>query len=399
MSYSTLLTDGRLLAIVLASSIGIFGPNAVPPALPSIATALTVPEARIGLVMSAFYLPSVVAVPASGVIADMYGRRRLVIGGLVLFGAAGTAIAFVHSFVPILVLRVVQGIGFAGVTPLAITVIGDLYAGPNGTAAQGMRMSAHGIVGIVVPVAAGVLASIAWEYPFLLYAAAFPVAVLVALYLPETAEPTEESAQHTSVADELRAYVTAIRSEGSLVLGLLLVGGFVVYMVKAAVVTFVSLYAVRSFETSAALAGGALSLLGATRLVVSPLAGGFVAYFSQRRALITALVVLVAGTVVVAAAPGSGWLFVGVAVYGTGDSLFQPVLNELITSSASEEHRAGVVSGLNVIKLSASWIGPVVFGLVLSGFGFPAMFGVAALLGLLYLAAMIPTLRQSMLAR
>jgi MFS family permease len=55
-------------------------------------------SATIGLIMSAFTAPAVVMTPVIGVIADRFGRRPVILSGLVLFGTAGTAITLTTTF-------------------------------------------------------------------------------------------------------------------------------------------------------------------------------------------------------------------------------------------------------------------------------------------------------------
>lgn len=78
---------------------------------------LGAPEARIGLVFTAFNLPVIFGLPFVGVVADLYGRKTVVVPGLILFGVAGAAVAITTDFWTILVLRGLQGIGYTRSTP------------------------------------------------------------------------------------------------------------------------------------------------------------------------------------------------------------------------------------------------------------------------------------------
>ena len=208
VSYRRLFTDPRLLTITLVSFAATFGSYAASPALPSIVSGVGVSEADVGLVMAAYTLPAIFLLPITGVLTDMYGRRTVLLPSVVLFGIAGVAVAFVDSFAAILALRVLQGIGGAAIIPVAITLIGDLYTGEEGSAAQGIRLSANGISSIALPAVAGFLAGLAWQYPFLLYAVAIPAAVCTYLFVPETLEGSTP----TSPTAEVREYAGAIRA-------------------------------------------------------------------------------------------------------------------------------------------------------------------------------------------
>lgn len=82
-----------------------------------------------------------------------------------------------------------QGISFAALTPIIVTSIGDLYAGTKEATAQGLRFTGSGISQTVFPLGAGVLVGVAWQYPFLLYAIAFPIAAVIYVWFQEPVDP------------------------------------------------------------------------------------------------------------------------------------------------------------------------------------------------------------------
>ena len=183
--------------LLLINVLPPLGTALLSPVLGSLVEPLGASAANIGLMMSAFTAPSIVVIPIAGVISDRYGRRPVLLFGLVWFGLTGTAIAFVSTFAAALALRALQGIGFAALTPIIITSLGDLYAGTKEATAQGLRFTGSGLSQTAFPLVAGVLVGLAWQYPFLLYAVAFPIAAIVYLYFEE---PLEEAADGESEA-------------------------------------------------------------------------------------------------------------------------------------------------------------------------------------------------------
>lgn len=208
-TYAGLYSDPRLLTLALISFTGTFGANVASPALPSIVDGVGVSEARVGLVMTAYRLPHILLLPVFGVLADMYGRRMILVPSLVLFSTAGVAITVVDSFFAILALRLLQGVGGAAIVPLSITVIGDLWTGPSGSAAQGLRNSANGVGSIILPAIAGFLASVAWNFPFFLYAVGLPTLLLMHVFIPETLDQPKPR----STTGAIREYASAVRVE------------------------------------------------------------------------------------------------------------------------------------------------------------------------------------------
>lgn len=386
VSYRGLLADPRLLSLTVISSVGTFGGNAVSPALPSLAETLGVSDAAIGLVMSAFTLPQIGLILVVGLLADTYGRRVVLLPSVFLFGIAGLAIAFVDSFAAVLWLRVVQGTVAGGIIPLTITIIGDSWEGARGAAAQGIRLSANGLASVVVPTLAGLLAGLAWYYPFYLFAVAFPAGLLGYRYLPETGRTgTPEDVVH-----EVRGYARALRLElTDRNLGIVLLGGLFQGLGWYGILTFVPLFAVRSLGATAFAAGLALSMRGLARIVLAPFAGLALTVTSRRIALFGALVVSAVGAVAIAAAPSVLWLWLLVGVYGVGDALFTPIHRDAVTDLASAERRAGVVNGMVVFRQLGATAAPVAFGVVLATAGFQTVFVLAGIVFAVYAAVVL----------
>lgn len=84
----------RSLSLVYAASLALMmGVNFIQPALPAMTEPFGISDSALSLIMTVFTAPAIVLSPIFGVIADMYGRRLLLAGGLILFGISGTAMA------------------------------------------------------------------------------------------------------------------------------------------------------------------------------------------------------------------------------------------------------------------------------------------------------------------
>ena len=143
--------------------------------LPVLAADLKVDEAQIGLVMAAFTAPAIVLAPLFGILADLYGRRWLLVFGLALFGLAGAAAAFAPTYEWVLILRAIQGIGASALLPLTIVLISDILPDDREIRGQGIKVALDRVAMIVLPLLGGALAILSWRaafVPFLLIVAA-----------------------------------------------------------------------------------------------------------------------------------------------------------------------------------------------------------------------------------
>ena len=177
----------RALSIVYAASITLMmGVNFIQPALPALSQPFGITDAQLSWIMTLFTAPAIVLSPIFGVIADLYGRRLLLGLGLIVFGIFGAAMAFAPTFGWLLVFRSLQGVGFSAVIPLTIVLIGDLLEGDNEISGQGLKVFLDRIGYFIFPPLGGLLATIAWFWPFACYILAVPVGLIALVWMPET---------------------------------------------------------------------------------------------------------------------------------------------------------------------------------------------------------------------
>jgi MFS family permease len=361
----------------MLSGAGVLGTQLIPPVLPAIQSGLGVSDAQIGLVMTALFLPAMVLTPVVGAVCDIYGRRPVSIASIAGFGVAGFAIYFAPTFEVLLALRVIQGICFAALTPLSVAFIGDFFRGQEGTTAQGIRSSTNGIVIIVAPAIAGVLADIAWNVPFLLYAAAIPAMIYVYYNFPEP--DAFEGDSTGSIRAELRTWVRGVAdSLNDRNLLLLILGGFTLFLVQYSMLTVAPLLATRTIELRPSVVGLVFSLIGVVRVVVSPQAGRLAAWLPRKTGFVITMGVVGASMALFAAAISLWTLVAAAIVYAVGQSLFNPTLNDTVTVAAPADNRAGVVSALQGSKNLANTIGPALASLLLAATDFRTVFLVSA---------------------
>lgn len=381
--YRTLVTDPALIAVFFISGTAALGTNAIPVALPGVGSAFALTETQIGLVMSLFSLAVLGALPVVSILADMYGRRAVVIPALVVLGLSGLATLAVGDYLWLLALRAVQGFAFAGTLPLTTTLTGDLYTGAAGSTAQGIRSGLNGLASAVAPVVAGVLTAIAWQYPFVLFALAFPVAGIVYRYYPEPVAG-QQSTEATSVRSELREYWGGIWQAADAKLGVLIAGGFTLFFLKGGFRTFLPVFVVSELGLTATAAGTMLGVYGGTRVLISPLSGAVMARLGRKRTMVVTTCIAAGGMAAIPFALNLWTLGAATVGYALGEALLNPVVNDAVAAFAADDQRAGIMSGLQILKNVALTTAPVVMGAIIGLAGFVSAFLVAAAVGVCY---------------
>lgn len=372
----------RALTLVFASSLALMmGVNFIQPALPAMTQAFGISDSALGLVMTVYTGPAIILAPLFGIVADLYGRRLLLAWGLVLFGLSGTAIAFAPTFGWVLALRAIQGIGFSAVIPLTIVLIGDLLEGDSEVGGQGFKVFLDRIGYLVFPPLGGILAAIAWFWPFALYLIVVPLGLMVLFWMPETKASENSGGTWSYLGDMLRL----TRHPRLLVA---FSAGFLRFFLDYGFLTYFPLFLVRSHGISTATAGFLYAFFSAGAMLTSSQAGRLAAGHDKAKLLFLAFVVSGAALVAVPFLPGV-WL-VGTALffYGLANGVISPMQKSLLTQNAPTEMRGGIISFDRLIQQVSKTVSTTVVGLLLVATSLSTIFWLLGLLSFISVALM-----------
>ena len=91
MAKDSLYRDRNLQVIFGVTLMAVLGVTSITPAFPSIMRELGITGSQVGLLITSFTLPGVILAPFLGVLADRFGRKKILVPSLFLFAIAGTA--------------------------------------------------------------------------------------------------------------------------------------------------------------------------------------------------------------------------------------------------------------------------------------------------------------------
>ena len=159
----------------------------VVPALPFFQREFDTSASWVTWIATGFLLSSSVLTPILGKLGDAYGKKRLLVICLGIFGLASLAAAAAWSLPSLIFWRVVQGVG-AAVFPLSFGIIRDEFPPEKIGLGVGTVSSVFGVGGGVGLVASGViLENLSWHWLFIIGAIPVLVAtVLLARFVPES---------------------------------------------------------------------------------------------------------------------------------------------------------------------------------------------------------------------
>jgi MFS transporter, DHA2 family, multidrug resistance protein len=157
-------------------------------ALPTIATDLHASSSDLQWISDAYSLVLAAAMLPAGMLGDRFGRKKVLLAALVLFGASSAACAYAGSVGALILGRAVLGVGAAAIFPLSLAVIPVLFRPEERQKAIALMASATFISFPIGPIVGGYLLDhFWWGSVFLINVPIVVLALIaVAVLLPES---------------------------------------------------------------------------------------------------------------------------------------------------------------------------------------------------------------------
>ncbi|MER6165339.1 MFS transporter [Streptomyces violaceorubidus] len=185
-----------LFTVLLGAALPLVDFFIVNVALPTIGTDLSASEAVLELVVAGYGVAYAVLLVLGGRLGDLFGRRRLFLGGMAAFGLTSLACGLAPDAWSLVAARAAQGASAAAMLPQVLATIQATTAGPRRAKAMSLYGATAGLSMVAGQILGGVLvaadiAGTGWRSVFLVNV---PV-VLVGLFLAARAVPETRSAR------------------------------------------------------------------------------------------------------------------------------------------------------------------------------------------------------------
>jgi len=181
---------------LVATGLGLFmiflDATIVNVALPDIQREFDVGEQGLQWVVAAYSLTMGMFMMSSATVADLHGRRRLFVAGVLVFGAASVACGLAPNIVGLSVARGVQGVGAAMVNVASLALVSAAYPDPDAKAKAIGAWTGIAAIGLAIgPTVGGLLTEgVGWRSIFLINAFVAGLAIaLVLRYVAESKDP------------------------------------------------------------------------------------------------------------------------------------------------------------------------------------------------------------------
>lgn len=369
---------GIIVLLSVCVTLTFIGQTMPYPVLAPWLTAQGLSLGSLGWLSFAFSLGNLIGAPVAGGLVDRWGRRPMLLIGLMTIVVTNAVVPLFDSFESIVVLRFLLGIGNAGTMPAAIAVAADIS--PEAHRAKWIGLVTGGIsVGLIIgPTVGGILYdALGFAAPFYVSAVtAFVAFLLVVVLVPETraATLTRQEQVHIGMLDVLRNPPRPLA-----VLALLLWVDFLWVFSWVATEPAMLKHLYGDLAYTATMFGTAVGVFGAATALVSMVAGGLSDRFGRFPMIAIGLLLNVSWYFGVAYVTDYPWMLAASIISGVGAGLVTPALSAAYVDMTDASHR-GRVAALKEMIISIGGMGGPLFSVYMTERVAPTQLLVAAAL-------------------
>ncbi|PHM73869.1 multidrug effflux MFS transporter [Xenorhabdus kozodoii] len=176
-----------VLILGMLSAIGALSTDMYLPLFPAMSHALATTQAGIQLSLTSFMAGLAIGQLIIGPWSDVIGRRKLLLGGMILLTVASVACSFSSNIEMLIISRFFQGAGGASGIVLTRAIVSDLSFGNKTAYYFNLMLAIQGAAPIIAPLMGGVAAYFPWPIVFVFMAVtSLIITILTFIYVPES---------------------------------------------------------------------------------------------------------------------------------------------------------------------------------------------------------------------
>lgn len=352
------------------------------PILPRIAATYAANPAYASLATSAVVLPSLLiglfSVPA-GLLGERVGRRRVLIGGAVLFSAAAPLPALLHGFGVLLACRALTGVALAAMLTAAAGLTGDYFPPAERQRWLALQSGLPSVAAILCGAIGGLLGDIDWRLVFTLNAVGIAFAVAAVLLTSDRFQRTEPQEAVEATAPVPWRFVLGI-------------GGLLAW---ASAVVFPIAYEMGFLFAERGVAGSSAAGLGSAALAAGAMLGAMLAGFlpagAGRAKLFLGFATSGAGLLLFVSSRSTGVALAACGLSGLSQGMIIPVLATWLLNGTPLAWRGWAVGLLQAMLYVAQFASPLLARALSQTLGAAAGMRLYAIAGLLTAAVLLLT--------
>jgi len=388
MAEISVFKNKNLYFIFGVTLIAMMGVASITPAFSDIIRYFDISPQQVGWLIVAFTLPGIFLTPFTGILADRYGRKVVLVPSLFIFGFAGFACMFAPGFYTLLALRFLQGAGASSLSSMNITLVGDLFEGKKRTAVMGYNASVLSIATASYPAVGGVIAILGWQYIFALPILAIPLGIWVMRGLKDPELKNKA---------KLRSYFGRVwlAINQRTVWGLFAFSFILFLILYGTYLTYFPLMMEKRLGANSSRIGLMMSLMSITTAIMSSQLARLNRLLGQKRQLIIGSAFYMLASLLMLGANSYLMLGVAVIVFGFGHGITIPSIQNMLVGYAGINERAAFMSLNSMVLRGGQTFGPLLVGAFYALGGLEASFLSGAVMALLMMLIIFTTVHVS----
>lgn len=200
-----LKNQGALLILMFNIFLVFTGIGLVIPVMPKYMESLGITGGTIGLLVAAFSLTQLLFSPIAGRWADSFGRKKIIVIGLIVFAISEGLFGIANSPVLLFVSRLLGGISAALIMPAVMAYSADITTNEERAAGMGYITAAITTGFIIGPGIGGYIAEFGIRAPFYTAGIAGLIAACITLLILKESKPTEEALADSHSSEKQRS--------------------------------------------------------------------------------------------------------------------------------------------------------------------------------------------------
>lgn len=317
--------------------------------------------AVLGFLIASIALAQFIFSPLAGTLSDKYGRKKLIIIGLIINGIFMILFGLANHLYELFIFRFLTGVGSAFIMPPIMAYVADITTGKQRGKAMGQLGAAISLGFMIGPGIGGLLSNVNLHFPFYVAGIAAILAAILSMFLLPPTKPVVVKKEKTT-------------GSGNIFLDLKT--SFTVPYFVLLLVVFIFTFGIANFQSSLSMFLTYKFLFTPNQIAIILTAGGFMGVviqglfierifkrFGEMKVILFSLIVAAIFTLCMIFVSGFFLVLVVATIFQTATTLIRPAVNTLISLSAGKEQ--GFASGMNNSYMSlGNMIGPPIAGIL-----------------------------------
>ncbi|HJH11889.1 MAG TPA: MFS transporter [Metalysinibacillus jejuensis] len=345
-----------LYTLMFTMFVTMSGIGLIIPVMPKYLETFGVAGQVLGFLIATFAFSQFIFSPIAGNLSDRYGRKNLILFGLVIYGLAQVAFGLATSLPLLFVSRFFGGLGSAFIVPPVMAFVADITTYEERGKGMGMIGAAMSFGFMIGPGIGGFLAKVSLHFPFYMAGVFAFIAVILSLFVLPSIKPTVLANKKSE--NLLKQMARSVHTPYFVLLLIMLIFSFGIANFQVTLSLFVTQKFNYTPQDIAIIltVGGAVGVV-IQMFVIDPL----FKRFGEMKVILVNLLVAAVAMLLMLFISGFAVILLVATIFSTATTLIRPAVNTLISKLAGNEQ--GFAAGLNNAYMSlGNMVGPALAG-------------------------------------